>query len=133
MNRLFFTVFFVFSFLINGFLIARVNPFAPTQSSEDIPISNNYTQAPGNFKTVSFKLPKTSRIINYVEISYKNIDGSTEKLKVDIDKNKILLKVLSTDNMGAEKEVTFIIDEKGNIKSVKKGIEFKQLPMKYRT
>ena len=86
MNRLFFTVFFVFSFLINGFLIARVNPFAPTQSSEDIPISNNYTQAPGNFKTVSFKLPKTSRIINYVEISYKNIDGSTEKLKVDIDK-----------------------------------------------
>ena len=33
----------------------------------------------------------------------------------------------------SEKEVTFIIDEKGNIKSVKKGIEFKQLPMKYRT
>jgi hypothetical protein len=65
----------------------------------------------------------------------KEIDlGMDEKpLKVDIDKNKILLKVLSTDNMGAEKEVTFIIDEKGNIKSVKKGIEFKQLPMKYRT
>ena len=85
MNRLFITIFIVFSFF-NEVLIARVNPFFPTQSSEDIPISNNYTQAPGNFKTVSFKLPKTSRIINYLEISYKNIDGSTEKLKVDIDK-----------------------------------------------
>jgi hypothetical protein len=35
--------------------------------------------------------------------------------------------------MGAEKEVTFIIDENGKVKSVKKGIEFKQLPVKYRT
>ncbi|WP_456479486.1 hypothetical protein [Nautilia sp.] len=54
-------------------------------------------------------------------------------LKVTIKDNEIILKVKSTDHMGAEKEVTFTIDEKGNVKNVKKGIEFKQLPIKYRT
>jgi len=65
----------------------------------------------------------------------KTIDlGMDERpLKVEIKNNEIILDIVSTDNMGAEKEVTFIIDEKGNVKSVKKGIEFKQLPMKYRT
>jgi len=80
-----------------------------------------------------------------VIIAYKTLDNKTvwskeidmgmdeKPLKVEIKNNEITLKVLSTDNMGAEKEVTFIIDEKGNVKSVKKGVEFQQLPMKYRT
>ena len=65
----------------------------------------------------------------------KKIDlGMDEKsLKVEITNGEIKLDLVSTDNMGAEKEVTFTIDENGNIKSVKKGIEFNQLPLKYRT
>ena len=80
-----------------------------------------------------------------VIIAYKSLDNKTvwaktidlgmdeKPLEVSIDNNEIKLKVLSTDNMGAEKEVTFVIDQNGNVKSVKKGVEFKQLPMKYRT
>jgi len=75
------------------------------------------------------------KTFNNKTIWAKEIDmGMDEKpLKVTIKKNEILLDILSTDNMGAEKEVTFIIDEKGNIKNVEKGIEFEQLPIKYRT
>jgi len=80
-----------------------------------------------------------------VIIAYKTLDNKTvwaktidlgmdeKPMEVKIKNNEIELKVLSTDNMGAEKEVTFTIDSNGNVKSVKKGIEFKQLPMKYRT
>jgi len=80
-----------------------------------------------------------------VLIAYKTFDNKTvwaktidlgmdeKPLKATIKNNQIILKILSTDNMGAETEATFIIDKNGNVKSVKKGIEFKQLPMKYRT
>ena len=75
------------------------------------------------------------KTLNNKTVWSKEIDmGMDEKpLKITVKKGEILLDVLSTDNMGAEKEVTFIIDEKGNVKSVKKGVEFEQLPMKYRT
>jgi len=80
-----------------------------------------------------------------VIIAYKTFDNKTvwaktidmgmdeKPVKANIKNKDIVIEILSTDNMGAEKDVTFIIDEKGNIKNVKKGIEFKQLPMKYRT
>jgi len=80
-----------------------------------------------------------------VLIAYKTLENKTiwskkldmgmdeAPLSVEIKNNLIYLKVTSTDHMGAETEATFIIDDKGNIKSVKKGIEFKQLPVKYRT
>jgi len=80
-----------------------------------------------------------------VLIAYKTFDNKTvwakiidlgmdeKPVRVAIKNNEITLEILSTDNMGAEKDVTFIIDENGKVKSVKKGVEFKQLPMKYRT
>ena len=63
----------------------------------------------------------------------KEIDmGMDEKpLKITIKNDKIMLDVLSTDNMGAEKEVTFIIDEKGNIKSIKKDQKVPKKTKKY--
>jgi len=48
-----------------------------------------------------------------------------------IDNNTIL--VISQDYMGAEREFEIKIDKNGEIKEIKKGIEFKKLPLKYRT
>ncbi len=65
----------------------------------------------------------------------KTLDlGMDEKpLKVYLKNNKIILEVTSTDSMGAQTDVTFTIDENGKINSIKKGVEFKQLPLRYRT
>jgi len=80
-----------------------------------------------------------------VIIAYKTLDNKTvwakeidlgmdeKPLSVKIENSNIILKLVSTDNMGAEKEAIFTINGKGEIQSVKKGIEFKQLPIKYRT
>ncbi len=77
-------VFFLFLFAID--LIARNNPFLPTEEAEDIPISNNYIQAPGKLGKVVFTLPDSSRIIESIEVTYINIDGSIGKKKIEIEK-----------------------------------------------
>jgi len=77
---------FIYLILFSGLLFARINPFLSEKVEDEIPISNNYTQAPDHFKNISFKLPDSSRILNYVEIFYQNIDGSIGKKKVEIDK-----------------------------------------------
>ena len=60
------------------------------------------------------------------------MDETPESYKI-LKNGEIKLKVLSTDNMGAERDMTFIIDKNGKIKKVKKGVEFKELPIKLRT
>ncbi len=77
-------VFFLFLFAID--LIARNNPFLPTEEAGDIPVSNNYIQAPGKLDKVVFTLPDSSRIIESIEVTYINIDGSIGKKKIEIEK-----------------------------------------------
>ena len=77
-------VFLLFLFAID--LIARNNPFLPTEEAEDIPIANNYIQAPGKLGKVVFTLPDSSRIIESIEVTYINIDGSIGKKKIEIEK-----------------------------------------------
>jgi hypothetical protein len=69
-------------------LFARENPFKSSEEMKDIPLSNNYIQAPNDFKKSTFKLPESARIIDSVEIIYQNIDGSIAKKRIPID-NKI--------------------------------------------
>jgi len=76
----------IFLLILSTLLFSRENPFLSEKVEEDIPISNNYTQAPDHFKNISFKLPNSSRILNYIEIFYQNIDGSIGKKKIEIDK-----------------------------------------------
>ncbi len=68
-------------------LIGRENPFLSTkEAEEDIPISNNYIQAPGDLKKITFTLPNSARILESLEIRYINIDGSIGKKKIEINK-----------------------------------------------
>jgi hypothetical protein len=53
--------------------------------------------------------------------------------KVEIKDNNIVIEVLSQDYMGAEHQFFITIDSNGKIIKIKKGIEFKTLPTRYRT
>ncbi|GAB6074541.1 hypothetical protein [Nautilia lithotrophica] len=144
-------------FLItNKNVYVAVTQYTPNNNSDIIIYgkNKNITLATPFMDDVKFIKPYKNGILiigttqsdsENVIIAYKTLDNKTiwaktidlgmdeRPIKVNIKNNEIIIDILSTDNMGAEKEVTFIIDEKGNVKSVKKGIEFEQLPMKYRT
>jgi hypothetical protein len=143
--------------IINDKTYIAVTAYTKNRGS-DIIIYNengkNITLSTPNMDDVKFIKPfknglliigTTQNTNDDVLIAYKTLDNKTvwaktidlgmdeKPVKIQIDNNKIKLTILSTDNMGAEKEVTFIIDDNGNVKSIKKGIEFNQLPLKYRT
>jgi hypothetical protein len=75
-------------FFITISLFGRDNPFRSLEEMEDVPLSNNYVQAPNDFNRTTFKLPDTARIVDSIEIIYQNIDGSIAKKRIAID-NKI--------------------------------------------
>ncbi len=53
--------------------------------------------------------------------------------KVQITNDSIKIDVISQDYMGAEKYITIELDSQGNVKKIKKGLEFKVLPTRFRT
>jgi hypothetical protein len=53
--------------------------------------------------------------------------------KIDIKNDNIIIYAVSTDNMGAETDYTLILDKNLNIIKSKKNLEFKELPIKFRT
>jgi hypothetical protein len=53
--------------------------------------------------------------------------------KVEIKNGKIIIYAISTDNMGAEIDYTLILDKNLNVLKSKKNLEFKELPIKFRT
>ncbi|WP_457564564.1 hypothetical protein [Caminibacter sp.] len=58
---------------------------------------------------------------------------SDTPLKVTIKNKNAIINLVSQDYMGAEKYITITIDENGNIIKKKNGVEFKQLPTRFRT
>jgi len=142
--------------IINGEIFIAITHYTPNNNSDIAVYSKNKhfeISTPG-MDDVKFLEPFNGKILivgttqgksEDVLIALKTMDGKTlwaktidlgmdeKPLKIKINNNQIELDVVSTDNMGAEKNVTFIIDKDGNVKSVKKGIEFEQLPIKYRT
>jgi hypothetical protein len=143
--------------IINGKTYVAVTQYSPNRSSDIVIYAQNgknITLSTPRMEDVTFIKPfkKGILIIGTIQnqsqdviIAYKTLDNKTvwaesidlgmdeKPVKVIVKDNKIILKIISTDHMGAEKEVTFTIDGSGKIKSVKKGVEFKQLPVRYRT
>ncbi len=142
--------------ILNGKTFTAVTHYSKNNNS-DIIIYNgkkNITVSTPYMEDVNFILPykKGILIVGTVQnsdeniiLAYKTFDNKTiwaktldmgmdeRPLKAEIKNSNLILKILSTDNMGAKKEMTFTIDEKGNVKNIKKGIELKPLPTKYRT
>jgi hypothetical protein len=53
--------------------------------------------------------------------------------KITVQKDKIIINTISTDYMGAEIDYTLILDKNLNVIKSKKSLEFKELPIKFRT
>lgn len=53
--------------------------------------------------------------------------------KIEIKNDKIIIYAISTDNMGAEIDYTLILNKNLNVLKSKKNLEFKELPIKFRT
>jgi hypothetical protein len=75
-----------FPLLILNPLFGRENPFFSKGADIDIPLSSNYINPPENFSKIVFELPDSARIVDAIEIVYKNIDGSIDRKRVDVDK-----------------------------------------------
>lgn len=71
--------------LASGYLHARPNPFTPNLQEEKSIYKDGLKEL-GIFKTFSFELPTTTRIIKSITITYQGIDGSIMSKKVAINK-----------------------------------------------
>jgi hypothetical protein len=93
----------------------------------------------GYLITGSIQHPKEDLLILFVKngkiVWSKIYDFGMEDspYKVTVQNNKATIKLVSQDYMGAEKYITIEIDKNGNIINHKKDLEFKQLPIKFRT
>jgi len=65
-------------------LSGRENPFLPAKDASDISITTNQIMQIPKLKRASLSLPSTARVIESVEVKYKNLDGSISSKKVDI-------------------------------------------------
>ena len=76
-------------FLISISLLARENPFFPSDSEEDMPFTTNKEVVEFPLKRATITLPSSARTLESVTIKYKNLDGSivetTEELGNSVD------------------------------------------------
>jgi len=143
-------------FLKNKNIFTAINVYNKTTAS-DIYIYKNsllYTKIASLKKeNAKFLIPFNSGMLVIGSISYTNDDILITFIKnkkiiwarridlgmddspqnVIIKNNKIILNAISSDYMGAKIYYTFILDKNGNILKSKKNLEFKELPIKYRT
>lgn len=67
-------------------LIARENPFFPTESMDSMPITSNQITKYPPLKRIAISLPDHARVLKEITISYKNLDGSIEKKSIEIER-----------------------------------------------
>lgn len=67
-------------------LIARENPFFPTESMDSMPITSNQITKYPPLKRVAISLPDQARILKEITVSYKNLDGSIEKKSIEVER-----------------------------------------------
>jgi hypothetical protein len=75
-------------------------------------------------------IDKNGKIIEARRIDL-GMDDSVNK--IEIKNGNIIIYAISTDNMGAEINYTLILDKNLNVLKSKKNLEFKELPIKFRT
>lgn len=102
--------FFVLIFLWSS-LVARENPFFPTQE-EEIPLTTNQFQKDIPLKRASVKLPSTARTVESVTVNYKNMDGSIAQKTIELQ-NSIdwHLPLFITQNYQTQQQQTSIIEK----------------------
>lgn len=68
-------------------LNARENPFFPSSSQENMPVSSNQIESFEPLKRASVTLPDSSRVLQEVVFTYQNLDGSVESKVLKLDQS----------------------------------------------
>ena len=115
----------IYLLLLSISLLARENPFFPLNSELDIPLTTNKIMKAPMLKRATLTLPSTARELQSVTVKYKNLDGSIDEKKIDID-NSIdwHLPIFVSQNYSLEAELQANKSQGNNKKKIKK---FKKL------
>lgn len=76
--------FSIFSLLLFTSLIARENPFFPSEGEKDIAYTSNQESNIPPLKRATLTLPTHARVIESVVVHYKNLDGSLSQKKLTL-------------------------------------------------
>lgn len=68
-------------------LQSRENPFFPTESIDEMPITSNQIVSYPPLSRAAITLPDQARVLEEVTISYKNLDGSIDKKSIQVNKS----------------------------------------------
>lgn len=75
------------SLLLLSPLLARENPFFPTDDAKKQQVSSNIPDARPRMGTINYTFPDQARILKEVTFTVQNLDGSFEEKKVQIDQS----------------------------------------------
>ncbi len=75
------------SLIVVSLLLARENPFFPSEGMKDLPISSNIVSKRPQLERAAITLPDSARILKQVTIKYQNLDGSLESKSITLDHN----------------------------------------------
>lgn len=77
--------FSMFSLLLFTSLIARENPFFPSEGEKDIAYTSNQEKNIPMLKRATLTLPTHARVIESIVVHYKNLDGSLSQKKIPLN------------------------------------------------
>jgi len=143
-------------FIKNNNIFTAINVYNKKTASDVYIYKNSllYTKIASSKKeNAKFLIPFNNGMLVVGSISYTNDDVLIAFIKnkkimwarridlgmddspqnITIKKGKIILNAISSDYMGAKTYYTFTIDKNGNIIKSKKNLEFKELPIRFRT
>ncbi|DAB30517.1 MAG TPA: AMIN domain-containing protein [Sulfurimonas sp. UBA12504] len=72
-------------FLLLSALVARENPFFPTEGEKELPFTSNDVKNLPALQRASISLPSKARVLESVSVKYKNLDGSTESKTIEVE------------------------------------------------
>lgn len=75
------------SLLLLSTLVARENPFFPTDESKKKKVTSNIPDERPKMGTINYTFPDQSRILKEVTFTIQNLDGSFEEKKVLVDQS----------------------------------------------
>jgi hypothetical protein len=118
----------------NSFLFSKIDSIKNEQANFIVPFEDKILVA----RTITYTsddalivlLDKTGKITTATRIDI-GMDENINSIK--IKNNQIIINIVSTDYMGAEIYYNLTLDKNLNVLSKKKNLEFKKLPIKFRT
>jgi hypothetical protein len=66
-------------------VLARENPFFPTETLSQMPVTSNKITAYPQLERAAITLPDQARVLQEVTVTYKTLDGSLESKSIQLD------------------------------------------------